>query len=210
MSFDEVVDALTANAVTLITGPPMTGKYDFLVRVVAETSDGVIFVTTKHGAGRVIDDFRSRNEAFPNSRFGVIDCVGDQWRDDDPSIDPYVRYVNGPGDLTSIGVQFTELSTAFRGPEEGERVAIGLHSISQLVMNADFERVYKFLQVLTGQIRTAGWYGLCVAEQRGTDDLETTMLKHHFDNVIEIREAEDGRREYRIRGRTQTAGWEPY
>lgn len=210
MAFGRVAEDLSSNAVTLITGPPMTGKYQLLFRVVARARDGVIFITTKNGAARVIDDYRSIGDGLPPDRIGIVDCVGDQWAPDDAEVDGLVRRVNGPAALTSIGVQFTDLSAALRDDPEGESIGVGLHSISQLVMNADLERVYKFLQVLTGQIRTAGWFGAAVVDVSPTDAGETSILQHHFDNVLETRENEDGAREFRVKGRTSTAGWEAY
>lgn len=203
----EILAGSSSHAVVLISGPPMTGKYDLLLRMVAGCADEAIFISTKNGATRVLDDVQGTDRTFSGERIGLVDCVSRRPASNDLEDNGLVKHVNSPADLTSIGVKFTELASAVQERTETERVCVGLHSISQLVMHTDVERVYKFLQVLTGQIRTAGWVGAAVLDQPAGSDEESSLLQQHFDRVVQTR-ATDGRREYRVRDRSGTTDWE--
>lgn len=205
----EILAGSSSHALVLISGPPMTGKYDLLLRVIAGCADGTIFISTKNGARRVLDDVQGTDRAGSVERIGLVDCVSRHPATNDLEDDGLVKYVNSPADLTSIGVNFTELASAVQERTEADRVCVGLHSISQLVMLTDVERVYKFLQVLTGQIRTAGWVGAAVLDQPAGGDEQSALLEQHFDRVVQTR-ATDARREYRIRDRSGTTEWEPF
>lgn len=205
MAADALPDDLPADAVILIAGPPMTGKYELLFRLLSGSSDGAIFISTKNGAARVVEDYRSAGGDVSPTHLGVVDCVSGDLGRQAVENGTQVRYVSGPADLTSIGVEFTELSRELQEADV-DRVAVGLHSVSQLVMHADLQRVYKFLQVLTGQIRTAGWHGAAVIDEPARDSEAAAMLEQHFDGSILTRE-DDGRREYRIRTQSTTTDW---
>lgn len=209
MAADELPADLPADAVILIAGPPMTGKYELLFRLLAGSSDGAIFISTKNGAARVIEDYRSAGGDVTSDRLGVVDCVSRDLGRQATEDGTHVRYVSGPADLTSIGVEFTELSRELQ-EQDVEQVAVGLHSVSQLVMHADLQQVYKFLQVLTGQIRTAGWHGAAVVDEPAWEGEEAAMLEQHFDGVIHTREDEASQREYRIRSQSTTTDWTPF
>lgn len=193
----------------LISGPPFTGKYPLLLRLITRYADSAIVITTKHGASRVREDFAAIPDAPPADHIGVIDCVTDPQSPTAPD-DDVTMYAPSPSNLTGIGVRFTELSSMFNDREVGH-VGVGFHSLSQLVMHADIRKVYQFVQVLTGQIRGLDWFGAAVVDESIADEQHLTMLQHHFDGVIQTRETEDGRRELRVRGLSpQATDWQPY
>lgn len=197
-----VIKGLSPDDTVLISGPPMTGKYELLLRLLASYSDNLILISTKNDASRIISDYGDIAGEIDRERIGAIDCVSRNEAIDDTQEVPIVRYVKSPQNLTQIGVEFTELSDIFLNRDG--HTGVGIHSLSQLVMHSTTKSVYQFLQVLTGQIRSAGWLGVAVIDTSVDTDEELRILHHHFDGVIETREDPDQGRQYRVRGLAPT------
>lgn len=202
---DLEIEGLTPERSVMLLGPPMTGKYDLMLDLLARYADSAILISTRNDAGTARDDLVDASD-IPPGRVGVIDCAGRHGGADDD----LVTSVNSPGDLTSIGVAFTDLYGRFEDDPEAGHVGVGLHSLSQLVMHTNDEQVYQFLQVLGGQIRGAGWFHAAVMDSAAVDDKANRVLQHHFDGVIETRDS-DGAREFRTRGLTASvSAWRPF
>lgn len=203
VSSDTPIGDLPRDAALLIAGPPLTGKYALLLRILAHYTDETILISTKHAADRVIADLEGTIGDRPHGRIGVVDCVPRHDGVGGPDSE-LVKVAGSPENLTRIGVAFTELFDVFY--EEGSSMAtgVGLHSLSQLLMHSGLQNTYQFLQVLTGQLRSADW--LCVAVvETNVDEEELQTLYHHFDGVVQTRENEQGSRELRVRGLSPTA-----
>lgn len=219
MMFDGTVDAhggatatekaslpdVPPDAAILVTGPPMTGKYELLLGLLARQADRGIVITTKHGADRVIRDYRAVAGDVPDSRIGVVDCVR---RHETLEEDGTIRYAESPENLTRIGVKFTELFERFYD-DEGH-AAVGVHSLSHLLMHTDVSNVYKFLQVLTGHVRSVDWFHASVLDTSVLEAEQMATIQQQFDGLIETREGDDGRREFRTRGLAPDADWTPF
>lgn len=199
------IEEISASDTLLIAGPPMTGKYQLMLQLLASYCEQSIVISTKNQADRVRDDLRQFAGEVPDEYIGVIDCVSHRETIDDVNETPSTKYVSSPQNMTGIGVKFTELYSRFHDDLDRGQTGVGLHSISQLLMHSDIKTVYQFLQVLTGQIRSAGWMGIAVVETAVTDDENLQMLQHHFDGIIETRENDAGQREYRVKGLTPSA-----
>lgn len=207
---DLEIDGLSRDDALLVTGPPMTGKYHFLLRILSTHCDGVIIISTKNRSEQIRTDYQALADQTPDDHIGIIDCVSHNDTLGERNDTTVTKYVASPQNMTAIGVKFTELFEEFYNHPELEHVGVGLHSASQLVMHADIKRVYQFLQVLTGQVRSAEWLGITVFDTSTATDDEARLLQHHFDGVVETRE-NNGTREYRVRGLTpQTSDWTPF
>lgn len=190
------IDALPGGTCVLISGPSMTGTYDLLCEFLAGAGDASIAVSTKHDAERLRADVSAAGGPS-EGRFGVVDCVSQQ-RDLGAVTDSATtKYVPSPENLTRVGVQFTQLFDDFHG--EYADVHVGLHSLSGFLMYSDVQRVYRFLQVLTGKVSGAGWTGAAVVDPGMFDDQTVFTLQDLFDGVVETRRV-DGDREYRTVG----------
>lgn len=205
------VDGMDPDDTVLVVGPPMTGKYELFLQVLAGYADRVILISTKNGAETLREDYRSVAGDGPAGDVAVVDCVSQRESYEDVDGAPAVKYVSSPQNLTGIGVRFTEFYSDFmERPVEGG-TGVGLHSVSQLLMHVDVKTVYQFLQVLTGQIRSAGWTGVAVVDTGAVDDEDVQVLKHHFDGIVETRENEAGEREFRSRGFTaRSSDWRQF
>lgn len=182
---------LPDDAAVLVAGPPMTGKYDLLLRALASRGAGAVFITTTRDPATLVEDYCSASGVAPE-RVGVVACTGGDAGDADR--------VRGASldNLTGVGVEFTELFERFSEENAGP-VGVGIHSLSPLLMHADIPAVYRFLSVIIGQIRTVGWPGGAVINDEAADAESLRTLKGHFDGVLQTRQAA-GERELRLKG----------
>jgi hypothetical protein len=186
---EDLIEEAPAGASFLISGPPMTGKYDLFVQLLS--AERAIAVSTDTDARTLRADFGELSN--PDS-LSVVDCASHARGAETPELDG-VRYVPGPGNLTRIGTAFTSLFDQ----HSDETIRVGLHSISPLLMYAELRSVYRFLQVFTGQIKSAG--GLCLGTFDPTMHDESTVntVLDPFDARIETR-LNKGTREAQVTG----------
>lgn len=200
---DSPIADIPRDATVVVAGPPMTGKYTVMLSIIAYHANEAIVISTKNAAPRVIEDLNDVAEGGFPGRVGIIDCVSRPEQLDGGETD-LIKHVQSPENLTRIGVKFTELFELFYEEEADAVTAVGLHSISQLLMHSELKNVYQFLQVLTGQIRSTDWLGVAVVDTN-VDEEDLQTLYHHFDGIVQTRENDDGERELRVRGLKPTA-----
>ncbi len=187
----------------LIAGPPMTGKYDLMLRLLADVGERGVLITTGDPAEKVRADYAEIADCAPES-VGVVDCVSKQ-RGGDLVEDELVRYASSPKNVTDIGMKFTDLYEVFR--ETDQTVGVGVHSLSELLMYLDPQDVYQFVRVLTRQVESEGWSTIAVINSTMHDEQTLHTMYEPFDTVINTRE-EDGAREMRVRNRqTAATAW---
>ncbi|WP_435063440.1 RAD55 family ATPase [Halobaculum sp. EA56] len=184
----------------LIAGPPMTGKYDLMLRLLADAGERGVLITTGDTAETVAADYAEVAGVDPAS-VGVVDCVSKQ-RGGDLVDREFVRYASSPKNVTDIGMKFTDLYEVFR--EFDTSVGVGVHSLSELLMYLDPQDVYQFVRVLTRQVESEGWTTVAVIGSTMHDEQTLHTMYEPFDTVINTRE-EDGARELRVRDRQQAA-----
>lgn len=197
-------EGLSPDSSLLVSGPPMTGKFDLLLGLLAQHTDRSIAVSTKYEAAEVLDRFRAVSGRADRTD-AVIDCVTDPDANPGPDAADLVRYAGSPRNLTRIGIEFTDLLDEFCAAPEGGHGGVAFHTLSSLAMQLEIKPVYQFLQVFFGQVRSMGWLGLAVIDTEGPGSEEAQLLHHHFDGLVETREGNGGDREFRVRGLTPTA-----
>lgn len=196
MSVEELplASQLTDTGSIIIAGPPMTGKYELMHRIFGARADSALVVSTGHDAEAVRADYE---EITGNSGdvVGVIDCVSSEQGSDLDDTE-LTKYVSSPKNLTDLGVKFTELADAMADDDP----AVGLHSLSQLLMYWEADRIYQFARVLLGQTQNEGWPTVAVINSTMHDEQTIHTLLDPFDTVVDTRTEDEGR-EMRIRGR---------
>jgi KaiC/GvpD/RAD55 family RecA-like ATPase len=193
----------------LISGPPMSGKRELLLKLLARGAaddEGSIIVSSRERATDLVDSYDDLVGGDP-ARVSVIDCVSSQSELGDLARSGRVKHVSSPEDLTGIGMQFSDLAND--AEDAGlERVRVGLDSLSPMLMYVDIQRLFRFLHVFTSQIAGKDWLGVFVVEPTSHDDQAVNTLQQLFDGVIELRVTDDGTREARVRGIDGAdAGW---
>ncbi|WP_312909153.1 RAD55 family ATPase [Natronosalvus caseinilyticus] len=195
-------ESITPGTNVLIAGPPLTGKRNLALDVLASGADGgegTIIVTTKDSAEKVLTEFTTRT-VNEDPDVGVVDCVTKQRGIGTADDDPRIKYASSPVDMTGIGIKLSEYLQDFyevRGLTENR---ILLHSISTLLMYSDLQTVFRFLHVFTGRIQSADALGVYVIDSTAHDDQTMNTLKQLFDGVVEIDEGGDGEQTIRTAG----------
>jgi len=194
------LDAVTLDPGTtlLVTGPVMTGKRRLALDLLSRHAgaEDTVFVTTRKDAETIEREFAARAGDEAATRLSVVDCVGGtagvRARDDGRR-----RYVSTPGDLTGIGIAVTGFLRERHA--RGERANLGLHSLSTMVMYADFRRVFQFLHVVVGRVSAADFRGVFTVDTSVVDDRQLDVLTQPFDARLDVRER-GNEREFRVRG----------
>ncbi|PSQ45363.1 hypothetical protein BRD17_01570 [Halobacteriales archaeon SW_7_68_16] len=181
----------------LIAGPPMSGKRELLLRLLAagnRRGESVIYVSLRDNARTIGTEY----EAYVTDdrrQLGIVDCVGDRPASDVSGIS--VATINSPSDLTGIGIEASKLIE--RGVTQGD-VNLGVDSLSTLLLYAEFEPAFRFLHVLTGRVSAVDGLGLYLLDPTTIEEEQFRQLQTLFDGMIELRETDEGSRELRARG----------
>lgn len=197
--------AIPPGTTLLVSGPPLVGKYDLVLDVLGRghsVGEASVVVSTRGDERTVVDDYERITPGFDRSKVGVVECVSDRDADgtERTAEGLRVRRAGSPADLTGIGIGASELVQEFDRAGAGG-VRLGMDSLATTFVYTDFERVCRFLHVLSGRIVQARGVGLFVVDPSTLSDAQYDQLKTLFDGVIELREDETGPdRELRVRG----------
>lgn len=185
----------------LITGPAHTGKHNLALRVLAAghtEGAGILFITTGEGASKLAEQFRALLPDLDEMPVGIIDCSTREQQQAIKSV-AAVERVGSPGDLTGISVETAKLMRYFE--EEGTTdVRHGLVSITTMLQYLDVSTVFRFLHVYTRRIADTRGLGIFTLDGPAHDTQTVNTISGEFDGVIEVREAESGEREVRVKG----------
>jgi hypothetical protein len=91
-----------------------------------------------------------------------------------------VRTVNNPGDLTGLSMRIGEALSEVHGDD----VYVYFDDITSLLQYADLSTAYRFLNVLTGRVRSAdavGFYGITPGAH---DERTVNTLRNLFDDTV--------------------------
>jgi KaiC/GvpD/RAD55 family RecA-like ATPase len=173
----------------LVSGPPLTGKRGLAMDVLAagtRSGEAAIVVTTKDGAGRILDDYRSRVD-IEDKPVAVIDCVTRQQGVGEVRDDEHVKYTSSPVDMTGVGIKLSETLESFKG-HGVDKTRVMVHSLSTLLMYSDLQTVFRFLHVFTGRIQSVDGLGLFCIDSSAHDDRTMNTLTQLFDGIVTTEE----------------------
>ncbi len=197
----------------LLAGPPLIGKYDLMLETLAhgtERDEGSVVVATRDDERAVLEDYERVSPGFDRSRVGIVECVsGQRGEGTEYEGEALVRRASSPADLTGVGIGASELmNDLYEGGASGIR--LGIDSLSTLLLYTEFDRLARFLHVLSGRVDRADGIGVFVINPNSLDAAQFDQLKTLFDGLVELRER-DGRREIRVRGLPDhSPEWRPY
>ena len=130
----------------------------------------------------------------------VVDCVTGAV-EESPTDESRTKYAQHPSNLTSVGTKFTEFLEA-RG--DGA-LAVGIDTVSPLLMYADASAVFRFLHVVVQKATGSDCPVVAGIDDAAHDDRVASKLAPLFDAVVETRRA-DGGREARV-ARPEATEW---
>ncbi len=198
----DVLAAVEPGTNILVTGPAMSGKRQLMLEILAQgaqVGDGSVVVTSNDPASDIMEDFQGVLGDV-ETYLRIIDCVSSQ---SGTEVADLVRTVNSPGDLTGIGIEFSEIARS--AESEGiDRLRIAFDSISPLLMYVELQRLFRFLHVFTSQIQSRNWLGLFAIDPDSHEEQVVNTVSQLFDGMVQIRLPDAGGREIRARGFTDS------
>lgn len=155
----------------LVAGGPTADTDAFVDRTVRRavaSNRAAIHVTASRGYAQVAD-------RLPESA-AVVDCSPTPAPDE-----PGVCDVGSPSDLTGISMPVSDLLE-----RAGGRPVVVLDSTTTLLMYADESALFRFLSVLTGQLRRVNGVGLFLLEEGCHDERTVRTFQQLFDGRIDL------------------------
>lgn len=164
----------------LVGGPPLTGKRRLGLEVLRrglDADEAGVLVTTTVTAERALS-----LAPFPPESIGVVDCVARHLGVSTASTDR-VRFASSPGDMTGIGIEFSELVGEL-DRAGNDRIRVVFDSLTPLLVYADVQTVYRFLHVTVRHVETVGALGVFTVDATAHPDEELAVLERLFDGRI--------------------------
>lgn len=103
-----------------------------------------------------------------------------------------VETVSDPGDLTGLGIAISKFVSNWDGSPN--RTVVCFHSLTPLLQYADLQRVFRFLHVLTGRLKSVDAVAHFHLDPHAHDEQTLDTLTQLFDAIVEH---EDG--DYTVR-----------
>jgi KaiC/GvpD/RAD55 family RecA-like ATPase len=180
---DAAVGGVSGGSGILIEGPPASGKQAIvysLVRQGLEDGEGVILVPTMETGANALSSFGD----IDNLR--IIDCMSRPMGLEEPD-SVNVKHVNGPADLTGMGIWAGRLMDEFKG----KPVRLCIDSLSTLLMYSSLQVIFRFLHLLNGRLQAAGGLSIGVVDEGMHDEKTMASLRQLYRAVLELKEADN-------------------
>lgn len=191
---DETIGGIKKGSNILLIGPPMSGK-EFLSNHIihdnaSKNENAVLVVTTCEPGIQILERFKKLEPNLLLSIVRLVDCISIKYG----SIaveNENITFVNGPEDLTAIGVKISQFLEDFFMKKKIQNIQLHINSLSTFLMYSNIQTVFRFLHVLTGRIKMAGALGIYVMESGMHDTQIITAIKLLCDGIIEIKSEND-------------------
>lgn len=178
----------------LLLAPPMdactsSGCAD-LLSATAPSEANVLYVTFTGAPDERLEEWARYHGNERPARVGFV-TVGESTRSSTeattiegaPGSEVTVRTVSSPGNLTSIGIKASQYLAEWEATEN--RTVICFDSLTTLLQYADVQRVFRFLHVITGRVRSTGSDAHYHVDPTAHDPRTLNTLKTLFDGMAE-------------------------
>jgi KaiC/GvpD/RAD55 family RecA-like ATPase len=179
---DRAVGRVSGGSGILVVGPPMSGKQAIvysMVRQGLEDGDGVILLPTMETGDNVLDSYGHAD----NLR--VIDCMSRPLGLERPD-SASVKHVNGPADITGMGVWSGRLMDEFKA----KPVRLCIDSLSTLLMYSSLQVIFRFVHMLNGRVLAAGGLSVGTADEGMHDQRTMAALRQLYRAALELKEGD--------------------
>jgi hypothetical protein len=205
------IEPIDPGTTVMVAGPALSPAEKVARAMVADGSDtgeGMLFISTSQTCRKLLEACQRTYPSFDTTRMGVVDCSGQDLGQAPSGLE--VKYVSTQSDLTGIGMKFSALYESLYGAVDEGRIRTGLISLSSLSMYVEMRVLFQFAQTLSGRIDSAGGLGVFSMDPTTHDTKTVNTLSQAADGRIEVREADEGMAQLRIRGLPdQPSGWQP-
>ncbi|MFB6167618.1 MAG: hypothetical protein ABEJ43_02100 [Haloferacaceae archaeon] len=181
------LDEIPAGTTLLVAGPTHGGARTAALRMLAgPPSEGVIVITTNRRAARIAGDCESAGTEMSADRAAIIDCAGDEAA----GVPAQLLPVSGPGDLTGIGMRFSDVYMELK--REGiARARTGLFSLSTLLTLGDLQTVSRFVHTFVGRVDGAGGLGVLFVDPTNHDERSVNTIAQFCSARVDVREGDE-------------------
>jgi len=190
---DEAIGGIKKGSNILLMCPPMSGKETILRQIMyhgaVRNENAIITVTTHESGAHILEWFHENRLTLPLLRIGIVDCVTKNHSAE--SENENIKIVNGPADLTGIGVRISQFTDEFSTKKNILKIQLHIDSISTILMYSNIQTVFRFLHVFMGRFKGNGGLGICTLDSQMHEKQEIAILKHLFDYTIEIESEND-------------------
>jgi|SRR5659263_363986 len=189
---DEAIGGIKKGSNILLICPPMSGKEVILRQIMYHgtvNENAIITVTTRESGAHILEWFHENRLTLPLFRIGIVDCVTKNHSAEYDN--EHIKIVNGPADLTGIGVRISQFIDEFSTKKNILKIQLHIDSISTILIYSNIGMVYRFLHVFMGRFKGNGGLGICTLDSQMHDKREISILKHLFDYTIEIESEND-------------------
>ncbi len=194
------ISALDPGTNLLIVGPPMVGKREFALDLIAtghDAGDAALLIMSSESAAVPIEDLSQQRRALDADRIGIIDCMDNDDRRNIEGIETYS--LSAPDDLPGISTKSAKLLRSF-AHHGVSTVRHGFISITTLLQYLDRETVFKFLYIYKQRVVDTSGLGIFTIDRTRHDKETLTMFESLCDGTIDLRVADSGEREVDVRG----------
>lgn len=197
-SVDLIHDRLNEPSNVLLLAPSQSSHDDStcmeLLSVTDPPKENVLLITFTQTANDRLKIWKQHIGTLPAK--GAIISVGEMTRSTASHSSGTVQLsdalvidtVKNPGDLTGLGISISQHLETF-SQDENQIVAC-FHSLTPLLQYADTQRVFRFLHVLTGRLKSVNAVAHFHMDPGAHDQQTISTLMQLFDAVIE--QEEDG------------------
>lgn len=180
---DAAIDGVSGGIGILVEGPSISGKEAIvysLIRQGLDDGEGVVLIPTMETGENVVASYGN------TKNLRVVDCMSRPLGLD--RLDSAnVKYVNGPGDITGMGVWTGRLLAEF----SGRPVRLCIDSLSTLLMYSSLQLIFRFLHMLNGKVFAAGGLSVGVVDESMHDQKTMASLRQLYKAALELKEGED-------------------
>lgn len=179
---DLAVGGVSGGSGILVEGPPMGCKQAIvysLIKQGLEDGEGVILVPTMETGSNAL-------AAYGHAEgLRVIDCMSRPMGMAEAG-PPGIRYVNGPADLTGMGVWAGRLMDELKG----RPVRLCIDSVSTLLMYSSVQVIFRFIHLLNGRIQASGGLSIGVVDEGMHDEKAMASLRQLYRAALELKEGD--------------------
>jgi KaiC/GvpD/RAD55 family RecA-like ATPase len=179
---DEAVGGVAGGSGILIEGPPLSGKQAIVYSMVRQgllDGESVILIPTMETGKNAVSSYGD----IRNLR--VIDCISRPLGLEEADT-VNVKHVNGPADLTGMGVWSGRLLEEAKG----RPVRLCIDSVSTLLMYSSLQVIFRFLHLMNGHLQAAGGLSIGVVDQGMHDEKTMASLRQLYRATLELKEGE--------------------
>jgi len=177
----KIFEEMEESHLVLVLSEPLTLKKKNIEIIRDVTKDGfhVIVITTNNPYSILMKDY-SKEGIDPGKVF-FIDAITKYAGGKEPEKTENCVFINGPADLTSMGIAVTEVLKK----TSSDKVCVLLNTVNSMLIYITPENLIKFVHFIASKLRLFDISGVFLAVEKGIDPSTLIQLQSFIDDVIQ-------------------------